>query len=438
MWRRIDHCQFENYMGNPVRVSKLNEVSTNRPARTKCWAAKQAKGLQVCLNACTQKAALDKSRDWSCTGVNVVPMVNPLTTAPMFHDFSMCDDISTEIPEGTQERCDNEWAIRKLWLKNNNKKPDTQPQGCMRKAKQAAEAEFLACRKSIVNIPWASSILARPSQLKKPTDSGICVETDAFKAYAVEEVNNGVPPLVCYGVRVDLVVNLALFIHYLIRGGSSCVSKLVACPHFALTFSIFFPPFFFPIILVLVFLSQVQTYLGPRQHEQNVGELWRVSDDPSDPVFYSSCMIHGPLERTFKGTTCGDACKLSASSVSSTEWKFGEQCIGCNLAKRQYKTTQTPKWVLGNDENRPCHQCEQWEAPHDEEKCQNTIGWDNGAKKDCYQYQNNGWCTCTLPKCNDGKISAGKEWTTGVQFNFPEHNCCVCGGSSAKALAHRL
>ena len=83
--------------------------------------------------------------------------------------------------------------------------------------KQAAEAEFLACRKSIVNIPWASSILARPSQLKKPTDSGICVETDAFKAYAVEEVNNGVPPLVCYGVRVDLVVNLALFIHYLIR-----------------------------------------------------------------------------------------------------------------------------------------------------------------------------------------------------------------------------
>ena len=142
-----------------------------------------------------------------------------------------------------------------------------------------------------------------------------------------------------------------------------------------------------------MFLSQVQTYLGPRQHEQNVGELWRVSDDPSDPVFYSSCMIHGPLERTFKGTTCGDACKLSASSVSSTEWKFGEQCIGCNLAKRQYKTTQTPKWVLGNDENRPCHQCEQWEAPHDEEKCQNTIGWDNGAKKDCYQYQNNGWCT---------------------------------------------
>ena len=209
-------------------------------------------------------------------------------------------------------------------------------------------------------------------------------------------------------------------------------------PFFSSFLIIFFPPFFFPIILVLVFLSQVQTYLGPRQHEQNVGELWRVSDDPSDPVFYSSCMIHGPLERTFKGTTCGDACKLSASSVSSTEWKFGEQCIGCNLAKRQYKTTQTPKWVLGNDENRPCHQCEQWEAPHDEEKCQNTIGWDNGAKKDCYQYQNNGWCTCTLPKCNDGKISAGKEWTTGVQFNFPEHNCCVCGGSSAKALAHRL
>jgi len=307
-------------MGNPVRVSKLNEVSTNRPARTKCWAAKQKKGLQVCLNACTKKATLGKSRDWSCTGVNVVPMVNPLTTAPMFHDFSMCDDLKYKgipidtsthttddhiFPEGTRETCNKEWKARESLLKSKGLKPGTQPKGCIRKARQTAEAEYLACRKSIVNIPWDTSILARPAQLKAPIDSGICIESD-FQAYAEEEKQNGVPPLVCYGV---------------------------------------------------------QTYLGPRQNEQNVGELWRVTDDPSDPVFYSSCMIYGPLERIFKGTSCGDACKLPTSSVSSTEWKFGDQCIGCNLATRQYLPTQTPKWILGSDEKRPCHQCDNWEAP---------------------------------------------------------------------------
>ena len=207
VWRRIDHCQFENYMGNPVRIDKHNHVSTNRPARTPCNAAKQTKGLQVCLNACTSKAALDKSRDWSCTGVNVVPMVNPLTTAPMFHDFSMCEnlkykglpiDISTHtiddhiFPEGVREKCLEEW---KQAEKYPDRKTNTQKKGCLKKARQAMEAEYLACRKSIVNIPWASSILARPPQLLKPTDSGICIETEAFKEYAKEEMAGGRAPL---------------------------------------------------------------------------------------------------------------------------------------------------------------------------------------------------------------------------------------------------
>ena len=403
MWRRIDHCQFENYMGNPVRIEKDNHVSRNRPARTPCNAAKTTKGLQTCLNACHSKASLDKSRDWSCTGVNVVPMVNPLTTAPMFHDFSRCEglkykgipiDTSTHtidehvFPEGVRENCLEQWKQAEKNDPEGNRKTNTQEKGCLKKYRHAMEAEYFACRKSIVNIPWASSILARAPQLDVtqigPKNAGICIETDAFKEYAKEEMAGGRAPLVCYGV---------------------------------------------------------QTYLGPRQHEQNVGELWRVSDDPSDPVFYSSCMIYGPLERTFKGQTCGAACILPTSSISSTEWKFGEQCIGCDLATKQYTPTQTPKWIVrGDTSGKDCAVCEEWEAPKVEEKCQNTIGWTNGAKKatdgDCYKYKTQGWCKCTWPKCNDGQISVGSESTTGANKNFPEHNCCVCGGSSAKALAH--
>ena len=398
MWRRIDHCQFENYMGNPVRVEKHNHVSTNRPARTPCNAAKTKKGLQTCLNACNSKALLDKSRDWSCTGVNVVPMVNPLTTAPMFHDFSRCEglkykgvpiDTSTHtidehvFPEGVREKCLKEWqAAEKA---GPNRKTNTQEKGCIKKYRYAMEAEYLACRKSIINIPWASSILARAPQLDVkqigPKSAGICVETEAFKEYA----RNDPMPLVCYGV---------------------------------------------------------QTYLGPRQNEQNVGELWRVSNDPSDPVFYSSCMIWGPLERTFKGVTCGDDCKLPTSSVSSTEWKFGDQCIGCKQAATVVTPDKTPKWMIGNDLKRPCEVCEKWEAPKVEEKCQNTVGWNNGAKKatdgDCYRYFKEGWCKCPdgSTKCNDGQVLVGG--TTGANKNYPERNCCVCGGSQEKAIALRL
>ena len=76
-------------MGNPV--DPKSEV--NRPARTKCNAADKPKGLKVCLDACASKGPLHKTRDWSCSGVNVVPVINPRTTAPMFHNFSICENI---------------------------------------------------------------------------------------------------------------------------------------------------------------------------------------------------------------------------------------------------------------------------------------------------------------------------------------------------------
>ena len=65
----------------------------------------------------------------------------------------------------------------------------------------------------------------------------------------------------------------------------------------------------------------------PRQAKQNVGELWRVTTDPSDPVFYSSCSSTGQ-KRISRGFG-GEACELKIQS-----FKYGveicEQCISCN------------------------------------------------------------------------------------------------------------
>ena len=87
----------------------------------------------------------------------------------------------------------------------------------------------------------------------------------------------------------------------------------------------------------------------------NVGEIWRTTTDPSDPVFYSSCYIYGPQARKFKGVTCGKACELKDSDISSTEWKFGDQCVACDLAKKKYGVWDTPKWLISKE----CQNCEE-------------------------------------------------------------------------------
>ena len=56
-------------------------------------------------------------------------------------------------------------------------------------------------------------------------------------------------------------------------------------------------------------------------------------------------------------------------------------------------------------------------APTD---CVDTPGWTNGANRNCASYVSKGWCA-------NGKAKNRQEWTLGRTYNYPEHNCCVCG-----------
>ena len=52
-------------------------------------------------------------------------------------------------------------------------------------------------------------------------------------------------------------------------------------------------------------------------------------------------------------------------------------------------------------------------------RCTDTTGYDNGSGKGCAHYAAQ-WCSA-------GGFRLGAEWTSGVQFGYPEHNCCACG-----------
>jgi len=53
------------------------------------------------------------------------------------------------------------------------------------------------------------------------------------------------------------------------------------------------------------------------------------SNDPEDPVFYSSCFEQSfAAERTFEGNTCGDACLLGAAA-NRPDWRVGGKCLDC-------------------------------------------------------------------------------------------------------------
>jgi hypothetical protein len=55
--------------------------------------------------------------------------------------------------------------------------------------------------------------------------------------------------------------------------------------------------------------------------------------------------------------------------------------------------------------------------------CEDTPGWTNtnpgGTPVGCKVYLAEGWC---------GHGEVKKSWATGPDFNFPEDNCCICGG----------
>ena len=274
-WRRIDHCQFENYHGSGQSLGA-------RPARTKCVALGKTGGLMDCLSSCLKKP---KDGNWACNAVNVVPVTNPVTTAPIFQDIKRCEDVPRHTPAEKIKMCEA------LKFSNPIRK-------CLAVQKRKAQAPYKACKKKFTNIPWETSVFTsvtmQQSSAKTPVTSGICRESDfKGKPWATKED----PALLCYGILA------------------------------------YQPP------------------------TQQVGDMWTVTADPRDPVFYSSCYVYGPLARTFKGASCGAACAPKVDAFSSNvEWKFADKCISCELAKQASKTPLKfpPKWSLSET----CRRCE--------------------------------------------------------------------------------
>ena len=66
-----------------------------------------------------------------------------------------------------------------------------------------AQAAYLACRKSVVNIPWISSMLTPEDKAKTPNNAGVCKES-TFRTWAEEYYEQGKTALVCYGVQTYL------------------------------------------------------------------------------------------------------------------------------------------------------------------------------------------------------------------------------------------
>ena len=285
-WRRIDHCQFENY-------------KSTRPARTKCVALGKTGGLMDCLKGCNAKR---KDGNWGCNAVNVVPAANPVTTAPIFQDIKRCEDVPRHIPAEkvkicTVNLCKSSQGAENCCIKYGQKHCE---EICLNREKRIAQAPYKACKKKFINIPWETSVFTsvdkQQSSALTPVTSGICRESD-FKPWA----NNKDPALVCYGI------------------------------------------------------------LAYQPTDQQVGDMWTVTADPSDPVFYSSCYIYGPLQRTFKGPSCGAACAPKpASLISSAEWKFADKCISCEVAAQATKVDllKVPKWSLSDT----CRKCDALEG----------------------------------------------------------------------------
>merc|ERR1719261_612779 len=57
----------------------------------------------------------------------------------------------------------------------------------------------------------------------------------------------------------------------------------------------------------------------------------------------------------------------------------------------------------------------------EEDKCVDTPDWMNSAGLTCHGYEVESFCS-------NGNVTA--YWASGSAWNFPESNCCACGGGS--------
>merc|ERR1719456_1917522 len=55
--------------------------------------------------------------------------------------------------------------------------------------------------------------------------------------------------------------------------------------------------------------------------------------------------------------------------------------------------------------------------------CTDTEGWTNNFNTLCQGYVDQGWCM-------NGAVAEDMLWTSGQEYNYPELNCCACGGGT--------
>ena len=62
--------------------------------------------------------------------------------------------------------------------------------------------------------------------------------------------------------------------------------------------------------------------------------------------------------------------------------------------------------------------------------CRDTPNWNNGPRPGgplaCTSYRDKGYC-------RHRRLSNGYKWTGGERFNYPEFNCCICGGGTMRS-----
>lgn len=86
------------------------------------------------------------------------------------------------------------------------------------------------------------------------------------------------------------------------------------------------------------------------ESDPEVGPSYTISDDPRDPVFYSTCYRKEVIPRIVGYTV------EAVSNSTKAEWRFGDQCISCDDAKKNMRVAENavPFWKIAS-ECKLCH-----------------------------------------------------------------------------------
>lgn len=134
-------------------------------------------------------------------------------------------------------------------------------------------------------------------------------------------------------------------------------------------------------------------------------------------------------------TMCGEACRTTDGCAFFFVYTSGRSAGSCFL-----KAAILP----GDEISATCTSCDgsfygmdggpslRPGASHIPAGCVDTAGWTDGPR-DCNDYGELGPST----RCSDGAVIPGNEWAMGSVYNYPELNCCVCGGGT-KPSSNRI